>query len=67
MITYIMGIDLAKLDHNWMAVVKYKNGVVDTIWHTAWPSTKDTVAEVMAVSSDYPAIKKDNASGIINE
>jgi hypothetical protein len=61
--TYIMGIDPGKLDSNWTAVVKLKNGVIETIWHTAWPSSKDSIQEVKAISSDYPRRAKNNESG----
>lgn len=49
-------INLNTLENSWTAVVKYNNGQIGTIWHTAWPSSKHIIAEVISIASDYPKI-----------
>lgn len=43
------------LQHNWTAEVVLNNGQQITIWWTAWSMTKDSIKDVLSVSSDYPA------------
>jgi hypothetical protein len=47
-------IDPDTLLFNWTAEVKLNNNQIITIWYTAWPSTKNTVKEILSISSDYP-------------
>lgn len=47
-------VDLNTLQHSWTAKVRQKNGVIVTIWYTAWQSMKHIVAEVLEVSSNFP-------------
>jgi hypothetical protein len=42
------------LKYSWTAIVELNNGKVITIWHTAWPSIKSIVKNIVCVSSDYP-------------
>lgn len=49
------------LENNWTAEVKLNNGKIITIWHTAWPSSKNTISEILSISSDYPRVKKNLA------
>lgn len=51
---YKIMINLEYLEHSWTAKVKLFNGVVITLWYTAWPMSKHTVKEVLSVASDYP-------------
>lgn len=41
------------LQNSWTAKVELNNGQIITIWYTAWPMTKHTVKNVLAISSDY--------------
>lgn len=52
-----MKIELEKLENSWSAEVLLKNGQKISIWYTAWPSTKNMVADVISVASDYPKFK----------
>ena len=47
-------INLNLLQHSWTADVLLNNGQQVTIWYTCWPSIRETVKEVVNVSSDYP-------------
>lgn len=49
---------LATLQNNWTAEVKLNNGQIISIWHTAFHSCKDSIEEVLSVSSDYPRVIK---------
>lgn len=49
---------IESLEYNWTAKVRLNNGLIITIWHTAWYSTKHTIAQILSVSSDYPPVKK---------
>lgn len=53
----IQSFNPAMMDNSWTAVVKLNNGQVITIWHTAWPSTKHVIREILSISSDYPRVK----------
>lgn len=44
----------ATLKYSWTACVRLNNNRVVTIWHTAWPSIKESVKEILSISSDYP-------------
>lgn len=46
------------LENSWTAIVRQNNGQIVTIWHTAWPSMKHIVKEIISISSDYPRFKK---------
>jgi len=47
-------IDPNTLKYSWTAIVKLNNNKIITIWHTAWPSIKGIVNEILSISSDYP-------------
>lgn len=47
-------IDPNTLKYSWTAIVKLKNDKIINIWHTAWPSIKGIVKEILSISSDYP-------------
>lgn len=47
-------INLNPLEYSWSADVILKGGQQILIWYTCWPSIRHIVADVVAVSSDYP-------------
>lgn len=42
------------LQNSWTAEVELNNGQIITLWYTAWPMSKNTIKNVLAISSDYP-------------
>lgn len=56
--TTTQNINIDSLSDSWTAVVRYNNGQIGAIWHTAWLSTKHIIAEILSISSDYPRFKK---------
>lgn len=51
---HMHSINLNSLEYSWTALVRLHNSKIVTIWHTAWPSIKQSVSEIISVSSDYP-------------
>ena len=49
--------NLLELENSWTAEVKLKNDIIITIWWTAIYTSKDTIKEIISVSSDYPRFK----------
>ena len=49
------------LEYSWSAEVRLNNGLVISIWHTAWHMTKRSVSEIISISSDYPRHKINNS------
>lgn len=54
----MLQIDPNTLKYSWTASVKLNNDKIITIWHTAWPSIKGIVKEILSISSDYPKHSK---------
>jgi hypothetical protein len=42
------------MKNSWTADVELNNGQVISIWYTAWHSCKNTVRNIISISSDYP-------------
>jgi len=47
-------LDPSELKYSWSAVVRLNNDIIDVIWYTAWPTTKDMIKEIISIASDYP-------------
>lgn len=53
-----MSIDqLLNLEYAWTAEVKLDNDQIISIWWTALYSMRDSIKEVLSISSDYPKYK----------
>lgn len=48
---------LLSLEHSWTASVRLDNDQIITIWWTALYSMRDSIQEVLSISSDYPKYK----------
>jgi len=47
-------IKLNELENSWSAEVKLNNNQIISIWWTAYYGMKDSIQEIISVSSDYP-------------
>lgn len=50
-------INLNNLEYCWTAEVKLNNNTIISIWWTAYYGMKDSIKEVISISSDYPKTK----------
>jgi hypothetical protein len=53
----IQSLNPALLQYSWTADVRLKNDKIISIWHTAWHSTKNEIAEIVSISTDLPRYK----------
>lgn len=49
-----LNIDPSLLEYSWTANVRLNNWQEISMWYTCWASAKDTVKEILSISSDLP-------------
>jgi hypothetical protein len=48
---------LDSLEYQWSADIELCNGIVISIWWTAWPPRRGKIKRVLSVSTDLPRFK----------
>lgn len=48
---------LDSLEYQWSGEVQLNNGLIISIWWTAWPQRRGKIHKVVNVYSDFPKVK----------
>ena len=54
-------INLNELENMWTAEVRLNNNQIISIWWTAYYGMKNSITDIISISSDYPRAKISNS------